>query len=236
MISKDSVLRHLPPHLDRKQALFIDGIRHAGEIAGLAYMRLQHTLARIATRQYEGEEESQLTTSAFLDAWALVDVIDRFRTLWKLLPNASHSTPPTGHKKFSELAQPARDLRNVADHLAQRADYVVACKGSALGVLSWFTATIPSGAEGILCTIIPGTIQPASNQIVNPAGQEIELPTGFIHLAAGEHIANLSTVIAGMAIRIRQLEVSLANNLQQGLPNHERAGADLIIRMDVAFE
>jgi hypothetical protein len=236
MISRDSVLKRLPPNLDRKQALFIDGIRHAGEIADLAWGRLRHTLTRIALEQYEKDEEPTLTTSAFLDARSLVDVIDRFRALWKLLPNAAYTAPPPGYKSFADTPQAVRDLRNIADHLAQRADYVVASEGSALGVLSWYTATTPDGIKGLICAIVPGTIQPRSTQMINPAGTEFELPTGYIHLSAGEHRANLSAVLPEMARRIRQLEDGLASNLQKQSLEGQQAGADLIIRMIVEFE
>jgi hypothetical protein len=175
MISRDSVLRHLPASLDRRQALFLDGIRHAGEIAGLAYQRLRDTLTQIALNEHELAAADHLYTSAFLDAWALVDVIDRFRALWTLLPIDAPSEPPPGTKKFAELAQPIRDLRNVADHLAQRADYVVARDGSALGVLGWFTATDVVKRQGVVCTIVPGTLLQRSTPVLNPAGRTIEL-------------------------------------------------------------
>ena len=103
MISRDSILRRLPPELDRKQALFLDGIRHAGEIAGLAYPRLQATLTTIAVEQLEPERADPLFTSAFLDAWSLVDVIDRFRALWLLLPDLRRRAPPPGTKTLAEL-------------------------------------------------------------------------------------------------------------------------------------
>ena len=120
MISRESILRRLSPNMDRRQALFLDGIRHTGEIAGLAHRRLTQTLTQIATTDPQDEEADLLYTAAFLDAWALVDVIDRFRTLWRLLPHASHAQPAPGAPTFAELSQSIRDLRNVADHLGSR--------------------------------------------------------------------------------------------------------------------
>lgn len=235
MISLDSRLRRLPAALDRRQALFLDGIRHAGEIAGLAYPRLQATLTEIALKEHDPAVADRLYTSAFLDAWSLVDVIDRFRALWTLLPVAGRQQPPPGTKTFAELAQPIRDLRNVADHMAQRADYVIARKGSALGVLSWFTATDVAKLQGIICTIVPGTLQARSSPVLNPAGREIEVPTGLVQLSAGEHTANLSEILPHMEARIRDLEAGVERSLSDQGTSHEQAGADLLIKIHVTF-
>ena len=206
MISKDSILRRLPPTLDRKQALYFDGIRHCGEIASLAYSRLKETLTEISLKEQEPESSGALFTSAFLDAWSLVDVIDRFRAIWISLPNSQPAPPSKGAPSFAEIAKPIRDLRNVADHMAQRADYVIAHKGTALGVLSWFTILKLEPLEGVICTIVLGTMQPGSAPVVNPAGKQIEIPTGLVHLSAGEFTANLSDTLPEMETRIHELE------------------------------
>lgn len=233
MISRDSILRRLPARLDPRQALFLDGIRHAGEIAGLAYPRLKATLTEIAVNEHDSTEH--LYTSAFLDAWSLVDVIDRFRALWALLPVTSRQAPPPGIQTFSELAQPIRDLRNVADHLAQRADYVVARKGTALGVLSWFTATDITKLEGVVCTIVPGTLRSRSTPALNPAGRSIEVPTGLVHLSAGEHTANLSEILPYMGARIKDLEAGVEQSLSEQEASTQQTGADLLVKMYMTF-
>lgn len=86
IISDDSILRQLPPELDRRQVLFLDGVRHTGEIADLAYERLKSTLTQIAIQELSLDELRPFFTSACLDAWALINVIDRFRALWSLMP------------------------------------------------------------------------------------------------------------------------------------------------------
>ena len=235
MIARDSVLRRLPTRLDPRQLLFLDGIRHAGDIAGFAYGRLLHTLTQIATADHQGEQADRLYTMAFLDAWAVVDVIDRFRALLLLMPNAVRADPPPGTMSFTELTQPVRELRNVADHLAQRIDYVIARQGTALGTLSWFTALRPDGIEGVICTIVPGTLRTGATGVINPTGQTIELPTGFVQLSAGEHKANLSAIIPEMMLRVRQIEDSLTEGLRAAGAENEQAGADLLIRMNVSF-
>jgi hypothetical protein len=236
MVNRDSILRRLPPTLNGKKVLFLDGIRHAGEIAGLAYARLQQHLTHIALEDDGKNVDDAIFTAAFLDAWALVDVIDRFRALWLLMPNAVLRDPPPGKKSFTELTEPLRNLRNVADHLAQRAEYVVSRSGCALGELSWYTGRPPDGRKGIICTIVPGTIRPGSRFAVNPAGQKVELPTGLIHLTAGEYTVNLSELIPEMAFRIKDLEKGLERSIaDSGLEPAER-GADLLIRIEGELE
>jgi hypothetical protein len=235
MISNDSILRRLPPALDRKQALYFDGIRHCGEIAGLAYSRLKKTLTKIAVKENESGSNNSLFTSAFLDAWSLVDVIDRFRSLWISLPNSSPLPPTSGSRSFAEISQSIRDLRNVADHIAQRADYVVARKGTALGILSWFTVLKQSPLEGIVCTIIPGTMQVRSTPVVNPAGQLIEIPTSLIQLSAGEYTASLSETLPEMEKRIHELEKGVQRSLDKQVPNAGSAGADVLLKMTMTF-
>lgn len=232
MIETDSILRNLPSTIDRKQALFLDGIRHAADIATLAYKRLQATLTKIATENSEEESIADLYTSAFLDAWSLVDVIDRFRALWLLLPGISNDK--NEKKLFNEITKSIRNLRNVSDHLAQRADYIVAKKGTALGSLSWFTSISNDGKTGFICTIVPGTVQKGSTKSINPAGRLIELPTGLVTLSAGEYQACISDVLPEMEGRIKSIEVGLVAAL--GNSNTcPKAGADLLLKIQIKF-
>lgn len=234
MISRDSILRRLPSSLDQKQALFMDGIRHSGEIAGFAYNRLQSTLTRIATQELTPEKADELYTSAFLDAWSLVDIIDRFRALWLLFPDSEMQPPPAGEKSFKEISRPVRSLRNVTDHLAQRVEYVLSHGGSALGSLSWFTITDLPAQKGVICAIVPGTLRTRSHSAANPCGRRIEVPTGHIELSAGEYTANISEVLPHMEIRIRELESSLAGVIAEHSLEESQAGADLLLKIEIS--
>ena len=164
MLARDSILRRLPAELNPKQALFLDGIRHAVEIADLAHKRLRETLTHIATVDPNDLDLQTCTTHAFLDAWAMVDAIDRFRMLWQQLPNATPAELPPGAEPFKEVSQPFRHLRNVADHLSQRADFVVSKGGAALGTLTWFTGIDLTPPRGWMCTLRPGTIRQTATQ------------------------------------------------------------------------
>lgn len=101
----------------------MDGIRHAVEIIELAYIRLSETLTSAALNPPSSSELPKLLATALLDAWSIVDAIDRFRMLCLQIPGISF--PYQQERKLTpleEVAKPFRDLRIVADHLAQRSD------------------------------------------------------------------------------------------------------------------
>ena len=153
MITSDSILRQLPPGLNRKQAFFFDGIRHAAEIVWFAYSRLQSTLTDLAFERVAPIDYAPVFTSAFLDAWAIVDSIDRLRSLLNLVPVPKAPRSESDPLSFDVVTADLRNLRNVADHLAQRADYVLANKTAALGVLSWVTILDSELPKIVSCTI-----------------------------------------------------------------------------------
>ena len=230
MIAHDSVLLNLPPGLNRKQALFFDGLRHAAEIAEFSYRRLQDTLAVIATQNHQPDERSSLFTSAFVDAWAVVDSIDRFRALWQLLPIPGYPTKresPEG--SFLHASQPIRDLRNVADHLAERADYVVAKNGSALGILSWVTIPDSTILNGLSCAIIPGTVQGHRVKVPIPMGKIVEPPSDLIELKAGEHTANLSEQLPKVQQVVKNIESSLDNEFRVKGVRGQNPNTDILV-------
>ena len=119
MLSIDSPFLNIPAALDRKQAVFLDGMRHAGQIVELSYTRLCQALTDLSVGGTTAEKPTGFT-HVFLDAWAFVDAADRFRCLWEMQPSAS-----TIPDKFSPDAvriqlQDIRDVRNVSAHLVHR--------------------------------------------------------------------------------------------------------------------
>ena len=129
--------------LSPKQAFFIDGIRHAVDIMELAYGRLRETLTNIALNPPTSATLPKIAPHAFLDAWAMVDAVDRFRMLYQQMPGINFGPPTHGVEPLKTVTQPFRKLRNVADHLSQNADLVVARGDAALGTLTWVTEVPP---------------------------------------------------------------------------------------------
>lgn len=236
MISHDSPLKKLSARSDRKQALFIDGIRHAAEIASLAYLRLRETLTQIALTDIPENDISKYSTAAYLDAWAFVDATDRFRTLWKQMPSVGKAQPAPGVLPLEEALQPIRYLRNVADHIAQRIDLVMSKNSATLGIVSWVTATSPNPAKCLMCAIIPGTLRAQKVEFLRQELRSFELPTGNIWLEAGGYKACLCDAVPHMALRVESLEQLVAAT-NADLPEDEPyAASDAVLKLLVEFE
>jgi hypothetical protein len=236
MIKSNSILRALPSELDRKQELFLDGIRHSAEIANLAYERLRGVLTEIASEDIPESERGQLYTPAFLDAWAVVDSIDRFRALYRLFPEAQMKDRNEADESDRNTMRKVRDVRNVTDHMAERMDYILSKKSAAMGMLSWCTVVSVEHGTCFACSIVPGTLGLQSGPIVNPAGREIELPSGLIAITAGEHTADLSAAMSVMSRRVNDIEVQIEKFVDEHNLKESRAGADLFVRMSISFD
>jgi hypothetical protein len=230
MIARESPLRRLPTGIDPKQALFLDGIRHAAEIADLALRRLDAQLTELAMAHAQSQERSNFT-GPFLDAWAFVDAVDRLRSLFHLLPGATRTPRKDGGPSFQVFTEGIRNLRNVGDHLAQRADYVVARQGSALGQLSWLTVQDAETGTILGCVIIPGTlVNKNAYRLPNPADSErLRVPTDRITLAAGEYAVCLNDVMPEVERVVRNIENSLAAWMEVSGNDEKAAGTDLLV-------
>lgn len=97
----------------------------AAEIATFAERRLLAALTSIATAEpaSPSPESSERITAAYLDGWAIVDAIDRLCRLSRQL----NSNDPAGvGAGLDARLQGVRNIRNVADHLERRVEYVYA--------------------------------------------------------------------------------------------------------------
>ncbi|WP_417736493.1 hypothetical protein [Rosistilla oblonga] len=226
MLKPNSVFRELPRALDRKQVLFLDGIGKSYEIAAFAYQRLKEMLTTIANGDLESASYRELYVLALLDAWAIVDSIDRFSALYKLLPHSVMRDDTPVAKAEHETLRKVRDVRNVTDHLAQRMDYIMSKSGAAMGMLTWCTSSPLSKNEVLACTLVPGPLGKQSAPMANPVGRTVEMPTGLIAITAGEHTADLSEAIRIMADRVEDIETQLENQFSQ----HETADGEKLSR------
>ena len=234
MTSAKSPLCRLPKGLVPKQLLFLNGIRHAAEFTSLAYDRLSDTLTRIARQELDATEEQQLYTMAFMDAWTIIDAFDRFQTLMNEFPSPNHDKELT-KKNASSLARTARDIRNVADHLAARAEYVVSKQGTALGELTWFTFTEGRLDQGRSCAILPGGVPDGTTELVNPIGQKLRAPTDMIHLAAGEYRISLSDLVARVDGLTADLERQLEPQIPTEVPDSHTMPTDVLFMALFSF-
>jgi len=230
MLSDESPLRRIPHALEPKQALFVDGIRHAIEIMDLAYGRLRHTLTELALDPPTSATLPKVAPYAFLDAWAMVDAIDRFRMLYLQMPGMKFGPPTPGVTSLRDATQPFRDLRNVADHLAQRADFVVSRDGAALGTLTWLTGFEVDPPHLRFCTLRPGTVRTHPELSKAAIEATIDWPTDRICLSAGGYEGNLSAIRPHINRRVQHFESEIKSVFESPELKGSPIASDVFIR------
>lgn len=75
MLTENSPLLNLPVNMDPKQAVFIDGIRHAAQIIEMAYSRICDSLTKLSFESSTGKHKAEYT-HVLLDVWAFIDTTD----------------------------------------------------------------------------------------------------------------------------------------------------------------
>jgi len=217
--------------LDATQALFLDGIRHASELGEMAYDRLMASLEAIARRHHEGNRVEDVT-EPFLYAWAFVDAVDRLRQLVKMAPGFTTVPRSDGEPGFLALTEDIRSVRNVSDHLGQRADYVVASNGAALGVLQWVT---PLSRDSVLsCSIRPGRLNSATLPLVTPPDRELEI-ADCIAMRAGQHLADLSRARTEAERVTRNIEEAFISWIGNTKMHLTPAPGDIVVVAELRF-
>jgi hypothetical protein len=213
LLDRQSALYRLPSGLDRRQLFYFDGLLHTAEIAHVCHERLNATLTELAS--HTGTDYGDLVTMAYIDAWSIVDAIDRFSQLLNACPNVTLPATDLPQETFAEAAQQVRTLRNFAAHIATRADQIIANEGTALGTLSWLTITSPSfpEADGLMCALIPGTVVPGEHPVPVLGTGTVYVPTSRVHLAAGNCHADLSSAYRSLMERVTTLGGALEHQL-----------------------
>jgi len=211
LLGRDSPLRRIPVIVKPKQAVFLDGIRHAIEILDVGFGRLRAGLTRAALDPPQATDLPLVSAGLFLDAWAVVDVIDRFRQLYLEFPGMTRSKAADEVQPLRDVLQTFRDLRNVNDHLVSKSELVVAKGGgAALGELTWLTgAQLLPKVVAWHCVLRPGTLRSEPSLPSTPIETTLDWPTDYICLKAGGYQGNLSQVRTHIAGRIRHLESQL---------------------------
>lgn len=235
MFEPNSPLYNLPKNLERKQAFYLDGIRHALEIIEHAFLRLTNNLSELAKNHSKTNPPTNYA-SYYLDAWAFVDALDRLIALWKLQPNANTIPDPWEPDKLKDSLSQIRAIRNVSDHLAQRADQIISSNSTALGELSWVTVLSISPPKIKSCLIRPGFLPESVEFKLNIPEKDLFITngTGNILLKSHTYTANLSEAYQ----KVIGLAEYAENSLKQAFNNthtDSSLGGDLFAICDLAF-
>lgn len=224
MLSVNSPLLNIPVALDRKQAVFLDGMRHAAQIVDMSYRRLCQALTHIAL----GETSSRFA-HVFLDVWALIDAADRFRSLWELQPNAATIPHQYSPSALRSRLQDIRNVRNVSAHIAQKIDQIVSLNSSVLGAISWVSLLSHTPLRVKTYFIRPGIMHGSVlGQFAMPSGEiNFTHDSGCISVYAGRHEANLSEAYEAVRSTVEYAEEKLKVAFQ-GAALEQRLPADML--------
>jgi len=198
----------IPSGWDRKQMLYLDGIRYSIQIADLAYSRLCESLLRLHKRR-KGLEEGELTvtiTGAMLDAWSIIDSIVRLRGLLGQTPNLKQNVPQL--QLFKRKTETVPKLRNRVQHLNHEIEQLVAKEIPALGVISWLVVLNEPEKYLCSCSISAGTFFSRTVPFIMPVGIPLETPIDHVTLNA-EVSVNFCDIMAEVENVTRYLEILL---------------------------
>lgn len=217
MLKLDSPFKNIPSNTHPRQAFFLDGLRHAFDIAELAFSRLATGLPALVDAQANSALPNSFAPY-YLDAWAFVDAVDRLRVLWKLQPGSEKIPEPFNPGSLENDLQAIRKIRNVSDHLAQKADQMISLKASALGELSWVTVYNLEPPVMKSAFIKPGFLQASVSFQMNIPKEKLLVYNSVanILLKAGTHTANLSFAHSRLVSLAHFAESSLESMIAKG--------------------
>lgn len=168
-----------------RRHLYLDGLRYGVNMLSIAYTRLRTVLASISdTRKPEPGE----FTSAFLDAWSIVDSAFRYRVMLTSMPGLKKNEPPM--KVFLDKTKTLEDLRHYMQH-PNSADHFQKVKDSTrpfMGILVWVRIYTEESAR--VCSLLAGSFPYTKGDIpaINPLGKTVEAPVDLVclHVASSQ--------------------------------------------------
>lgn len=181
-----------PPAFALRRHLYLDGLRYSVNMASLAYTRLRSVLTSISDTRNPGPTGF---TSAFLDAWSIVDSISRYQKILRSLPGLKCHDPSI--KVFLAKTKPLNDIRNYMQHPDTTDHFQKLEKGTRpfLGILVW--TRVYSLVSARVCSLVAGSLpyQKAIVPSVNPVGQTLDAPVDLVHLHVGPSNVSLSELL-----------------------------------------
>ena len=179
----------------RRQELFLDGIEFSIDMGEIAYQRLLAALVAHSARSASGKSVNRLfTAEIFLEAWSLVDIVNRLRVLIQHTPGLKRTPAIVSLLKQTEEIL---GLRNFVQHLNTEAPEVARTGYPIWGSLSWVWGTVEEVERGefAIMLLIPGRLaRSEGHPMVNPVGKKISPPVDMITLTAAGETVNLSHI------------------------------------------
>lgn len=231
-IAEDSPLRKPPREFSRKQVLVLDGLRYAAEMCDIAYERLWQTLQGLPPN----EPLVRDTASVMLDAWSIIDSVNRFRDFVSNLPGLANST---WKRLLQERTADVAALRDCVQHQLGEIPELVQSGGQLWGYLSWAEMT-DDRYTGVWRMLAAGSDYVGDSfTFIGPMQLPFPIPPGRVRLNAFDQQVYLGRTVSAVAEAVANLTAEVASGSVRpiGLPATERRGADMVIEgsMEVLY-
>lgn len=206
-------------NLKRRQEVFLDGIDFSLDMAKTCYSRLALSVQRFShLMNQEKELPGELKKIIFLDAWSLVDIVNRLRILVSQTPGLKKNSFVISFQKATKDIEIFRDfIQHVDGEIRNEKN-----SGWPIwGALSWIYITTEkkifvSGTTG-------GSFTNFESPIINPAGKNIQPPVDHILLSISDIAIDLSETfdaIMNFAKRfqsglVQAKDIQLINNIDE---------------------
>lgn len=186
--------------VERQQALFLDGMRMSIDMAQISYRRLQETLVP--------DNSPESAAEASLDAWAVVDTLNRLRMLINRTPCLRRNSP--GTQVIVRALMPVKTLRDAVQHMDEKVGGLTAINAPLWGGIAWVQRG-PGEAVRSRSLLVGVGLGHMSVPMVTPHGKKIESPVGPIELTAAGTTISLSELVAASLMFRDRLERAVAS-------------------------
>jgi hypothetical protein len=230
LFTAGSPLLALPQGMDKQEAMYLDAMRFAMEMAELSYSRLCEVLIKLPGEEDEVRHRL-LSTCAVQDAWSTIDSADRLRSLMGRAKSVDICTDLKSG--FDERIDAIRGLRNTVQHLDQQIPSLAAKKWPVWGALRWFAWTEPPHV-GVSCQLLAGghvTKRPFT--VEAPRSKEEPVGISEVILVSRGVEVSLRTLREDIALLARALEEVTAKRLAD--QSSDERLADLFMMVGVDF-
>lgn len=253
IIEADSPLRNLPLVLNPRQVLLLDGIRYSAEMADIAYSRLFDTLTYVSKNHNSNEFDFRVFPHSFLDAWSVIDSVNRLRTLLvnltgykKILKEESKNRTTDGIKNevvangndeiitlkiFFEETKKVQLLRNMVQHLEGRLDHVLSLQKTIWGSLDWVYVDERDEELCHVFKLVAGSITKIKEDYINPTGDIFHSRLDRITLCAHDLDICLTSLLKMVEKSIRNIE----EQIQPQFEIHKKGRGDMLSSIDIRF-
>ena len=186
--------------LRRRQELCLDVIEYSFSMASIAYRRVINYC-----RQHDKNSDQDFSNAMVLDAWSLVDVTKRLRSVLEHTPGIPKSD---SLNEFLQSTKVVVNFRHHVQHIEDKAPSLAPSGWPIWGSFSW--TTLHDNSKFEITTFIPGRTAKAKDiPVINPAGRKFYSDIDHFELTVGEVTINLSDISRRIELLSKRFESAL---------------------------